>query len=270
MSNDQRVNEASQALSSLEIITTRPQQESRLAFLPVEILLKITGEPGKDKDALSAKDFKALALSCSDLFYYARPMYYRADNFSVFHIALEHGDIDTIKRCAQFEAATDEEWKLSQPCKCRAERAHRYNGPIDGLLGCVSMGCVPIDKCVEVLRWLLENGYEASEQGDQPWWAANDYCDHMPELVVTLLNDSANQASTEGIFDMIQLLRGHGRCLPFHMNLCHYHDFSLPYDNTLAGLIRKPMDVAFRSHCPTEFLEVVLQEYQNRQIDVKV
>ncbi|SPJ75539.1 uncharacterized protein FTOL_05270 [Fusarium torulosum] len=268
MSNDQYVNGASQALSSPEITTTRPRQESKLALLPVEILLQITGEPGKDEDALSAKDFKDLALSCSTLFDYARPMYYLASNYSVFHIALQHGDIDTIKRCAQFDAAPDTKWELSQPCKCRTEAAHQHHRPVDVLLERVVIGCVPIDKCVEVLRWLLENGYEASEQGDQHWWEANDYCDHMPELVVTLLKDSVDQASTEGIFQMIQLLRSHGRSLPFHMNLYDNAELATPYK--ALSLIRKPMDVALRSHCPVEFLEVVLQEYQNRQIDVKV
>ncbi|KIL86498.1 hypothetical protein FAVG1_10328 [Fusarium avenaceum] len=270
MSNDQHVNEAFQALSSIETTTTRPRQESKLALLPVEILFKITGEPGKDEETLLTSEFKALAVSCSRLFHFARPMYYLADNGTAFRLALERGDIDTIKRCAQFEAAPDTKWKFSQYCKCQAERTHRCHSPVDVLLESVAIDCVPIDKCVEILRWLLENGYEASEQADQDWWMRNDYGDHMPELVVTLLNDSPDQASTEGIFEMIQLLKSHGRSLPFHMSIGKCRSRFRPYVTKPRALIHSPMDVAFRSHSPTEFVEVLLQEYRNRQIDVKV
>ncbi|KAH7257828.1 hypothetical protein BKA59DRAFT_508725 [Fusarium tricinctum] len=230
---------------------------------------KLAGEPGKDEETFSTSEFKALAVSCSNLFRYARLMYYLADNSTAFRLALERGDIDAIKRCAQFDAAPDTKWKLSQPCKCPADDKHKHHRPIDILLESVAIGCIPIDKCVEILRWLLENGYEANEQADQLWRRVTNHCDHMPELVVTLLNDSTGQASAKGIFDMIQLLRSHGHCLPFQLNELQYLPIN-PSRTEPQTLIRKPLDVALRSHCPTEFFEVVFQEYQNRQIDVKV
>jgi hypothetical protein len=79
----------------------RPQQEGKLALLPVEVLLNITGEPGKDEQTLSHKDFKNLELSCGVFFRELRQAYYCTDNFAVFHSALRCVDMEAIERCYQ-------------------------------------------------------------------------------------------------------------------------------------------------------------------------
>ncbi|KAF5676611.1 hypothetical protein FHETE_2107 [Fusarium heterosporum] len=196
------------ASPSNEITSTRPRQESTLALLSTEILLKITGEPGKDEETLSARDFKALALSCSRLFHLVGPMYYFADNCSVLQSAFKHADVETMERCRQHGALVRDGWELSKACQCPSERPHRRYYPFDSLLECVAIGIVPIDLCIEALRWLMRYAYDLIEQVDQYWWDSNGDCHHMPELIVTLLGNSTDRARTEGICQMIRLSEG--------------------------------------------------------------
>ncbi|KAM0326382.1 hypothetical protein ACHAPQ_007780 [Fusarium lateritium] len=275
MSNDHHLNEASQALSALEITTTRPQQTGKLALLPAEILLMITGEPGKDEDALSAKEFKALALSCSDLFDYAGRMYYLADDCGVFKSALKNADLEVMKRCSELNALPDHPWRLVESCQCQAEMPHSTHEPMDALLECVKIGSVSIDKVVDALHWLLEKNFPIGEQMDQPICATPENKDGlacMPEYLIKLLNKSTDRTRTEGICQMVRLLQRYGYSLPFNMNAhtyfnCFFDVFSLGLG---PGLIRKPMDVALRSHCPLQFLETVLIGYESNNVDVKV
>ncbi|KAM0241405.1 hypothetical protein ACHAP5_007602 [Fusarium lateritium] len=274
MSNDQHVNEVSQALSSLEITTTRPQQTGKLALLPAEILLMITGEPGKDEDALPAKEFKALALSCSDLFDYARRMYYFADDCGVFKSALKHADLEAMKRCSELNALPGHHWRLVESCQCQAEMPHLSHEPLDALLECVEIGSVSMDKIVDALHWLLEKNYPIGEQMDQPICIPEneDVFACMPEYLIMLLNKSTDRIRTEGICQMVRLLQRYGYSLPFNMNAHTYFNvfFDLFALGREPGLIRKPMDVALRSHCPLQFLETVLIGYESNNVDVKV
>ncbi|KAF4986012.1 hypothetical protein FGRMN_11025 [Fusarium graminum] len=262
------------ASPSNEIAPTRPRQESILALLPTEILLNITGEPGKDDETLSARDFKALALCCSRLFHLLRPMYYLADNSSVYQSAIKHADVDTMERCRQFNALPEHSWELPEICQCPSELPHKYHSPFDSLLECVAIGSVPVEHCTEALKWLLQYEEHFDEQEDQHWWMSDEdndsnvHCDHMPELIITLLGNSTDRTRTDGICQMIRLLRDHGLSLPFNMNMYTY--FWRTSVKWPAGLIRKPMDVALRSQCPAYFLELVLQQYEAYHVDVKV
>lgn len=157
------------------------------------------------------------------------------------------------------------EWKVS--CRCPCEKTHEQHRPIDDILECLATGSVSIDRCIEGIRWLLSKGYEANEQKDQPWYQDNQHCDHMPELIIELLGKTFDEARVEGICDIITILHDHGYSLPYHMNL---HQFSRRWYDQMCkpGLIRKPMDVALRSYCPMSFLELLLQEYRRRGVDV--
>ncbi|WKT38352.1 hypothetical protein QSH57_000170 [Fusarium oxysporum f. sp. vasinfectum] len=169
--------------SFVEMTPSRPQQQGMLALLPPEILLKITGEPGKDRGTLPYRDLKGLTVSCSRLFHLFRPMYYFADGYAVFHSAVAHGDLEAIQRCVRFGAASHTMRELSSGCTCASELPHRKHRPFDSLLEHVAAGSVPINKCLDGLEWLLDEGFEANEQIDQPWHKNNnDDCDHMPEL----------------------------------------------------------------------------------------
>ncbi|KAF5698827.1 hypothetical protein FGLOB1_11763 [Fusarium globosum] len=83
---------------------SRPQQEGKLALLPVETLLQITGEPEKDQQtqALSHQDFKNLSLSCERFFRELRQAYYCADNFAAFHSALSSAEDALRSYCPMF------------------------------------------------------------------------------------------------------------------------------------------------------------------------
>ncbi|KAF5643051.1 hypothetical protein F25303_6325 [Fusarium sp. NRRL 25303] len=238
------------------------QQEGRLALLPVEVLLNITGEPGKDEQTLSHKDFKSLALSSGVFFRELRQAYYYADNFAVFHSALRCADMETIERCYQLaKPPLYLEWEVS--CQCPSDKAHKHHRPIDDVLECIAIGSVSIDRCIETIRWLLSKGYEANDQKEQVWYKNSQYCDHMPKLVIDLLGKTSDKARVEGICKIITMLHDHGYSLPYHINLHKY--FISWYDQeSKPGLIRKPMDVALRSYCPISFLELLLQEYRHR------
>ncbi|KAF5573229.1 hypothetical protein FPCIR_14042 [Fusarium pseudocircinatum] len=255
--------------SSKQMTSSRPQpqgkpaqQEGRLALLPVEVLLNITGEPGKDEQTLSHKDFKSLVLSSGMFFRELRQAYYCADNFAVFHSALRCVDMEVMERCYNLaKPPTDLTWEVS--CKCPSEEPHKQHRPIDDVLECLAIGSAPIDRCIEAIRWLLSKGYEANEQKDQAWYRSNQHCNHMPELIIELLGKTSGKAHVEGIYEIITMLHNHGYSLPYRLNL---HKFSKRWYDQLAkpGLIRKPMDVALRSHCPMSFLELILHEYQRR------
>ncbi|KAF4490208.1 hypothetical protein FAGAP_11028 [Fusarium agapanthi] len=253
--------------SSKQMTSSRPQphkkpaqQEGRLALLPVEVLLNITGEPGKDEQTLSHKDFKSLALSSGVFFCELCQAYYRADNFAVFHSALRCADMEVMERCHQLaKPPLHLEWKVS--CQCPSDQAHKLHRPVDDVLECLAIGSVSVDRCIEAIRWLLSKGYEANEQKDQAWYNNYQHGGHMPELVIDLLGKTSDKARVEGICEIITMLHGHGYSLPYSMNLRKY-----PirwYDQkSKPGLIRKPMDVALRSHCPMSFLELILQQYR--------
>ncbi|KAF5663412.1 hypothetical protein FDENT_13136 [Fusarium denticulatum] len=255
--------------STKQMTSSRPQhqekpaqQEGRLALLPVEVLLNITGEPGKDEQTLSHKDFKSLALSSGVFFRELRQAYYCADNFAVFHSALRCVDMEAMERCYNLaKPPIDLTWEVS--CQCPSEKAHKHHRPIDDVFECLAIGSAPIDRCIEAIRWLLSKGYEANEQKDQNWYRSNQHCNHMPELIIDLLGKSSGKAHVEGIYEIITMLHDHGYSLPYRMNL---HQFSKTWYDQMAkpGLIRKPMDVALRSHCPIPFLELILQEYRRR------
>ncbi|KAF5704843.1 hypothetical protein FMUND_12342 [Fusarium mundagurra] len=71
----------------------------------------------------------------------------------------------------------------------------------------------------------------------------------------------------QGIYEIISTLHDHGYSLPYNMNLHKYH--ITPNDQkSKPDLIRKPMDVALRSHCPTSFLELLLKEYQSQGVNL--
>ncbi|KAF5611335.1 uncharacterized protein FTJAE_14205 [Fusarium tjaetaba] len=223
--SDHHIEDLPLSSSSKQMTSSRPQhqekpaqQEGRLALLPVEVLLNITGEPGKDVEAME---------QCYNL---AKP-------------------------------PMDLTWKVS--CQCPSDEAHKHHRPIDDVLECLAIGSAPIDRCIEAIRWLLSKGYEANEQKDQVWYSNNQHCHHMPELVIDLLGKTSNTARVEGICEIIAILHNNGYSLPYRMNL---RQFSIrPYDQDVKpGLIRKPMDIALRSHCSTSFLELILQEYQRR------
>ncbi|EWY80665.1 hypothetical protein FOYG_16598 [Fusarium oxysporum NRRL 32931] len=216
--------------SSEQMNSSRPQQEGKLALLPVEVLFNITGETGKDKQAqiLSHKDFKSLELGRGVFFRELRQAYYCAENFAAFHSALR---------------------------------------PIDDVLECLAIGSVPIDRCIKATRWLLSKGCEANEQKDQVWYLKNRHCGHMPELLIDVLGNASDKVRVEGICEIISMLHSHGYSLPYNMNLHKYH--ITRYDQkSKPGLIRKPMDVALRSYCPISFLELLLQEYRSHGVNL--
>ncbi|KAF4949412.1 hypothetical protein FGADI_8925 [Fusarium gaditjirri] len=261
--SDHRIEDPTLSSSSKQMSSLRPQQEWKLALLPVEILLQITGEPKKyqkakekdqeaqDKDqqsqVLSHKDFKSLALSCGVFFHELRQEYYYADNFAVFHSALRCADMEAMERCYQLaKPPLHLEWEVT--CQFPSEKAHKRHRPIDDVLECLAIGSVPIDRCIRAIRWLLSKGYEANEQKDQVWYRDNRHCGHMPVLLIDLL--------------------ANGYSLPYNMNLQKYE--LTDYDQLCKpGLIRKPMDVALRSHCPISFLELLLKEYQIHGVNLK-
>ncbi|KAK2699545.1 hypothetical protein QWA68_001985 [Fusarium oxysporum] len=254
--------------SSEQMTSSRPQQEGKLALLPVEVLLNITGEPGKDKQAqiLSHKDFKSLALSCGVFFRELRQAYYCADNFAAFHSALRCADVEAMERCYQLaNPPLHLERKIS--CHCPADKPHKHHRPIDDVLECLAIGSVPIDRCIKATRWLLSKGCEANEQKDQVWYLKNRHCGHMPELLIDVLGNASDKVRVEGICEIISMLYSHGYSLPYNMNLHKYH-ITRNDQKSKPGLIRKPMDVALRSYCPISFLELLLQEYQSHGVNL--
>ncbi|SCV50688.1 uncharacterized protein FFB14_11568 [Fusarium fujikuroi] len=176
-----------------------------------------------------------------------------------------------MERCAQFGATPDTRWELPESggCQCISERRHTHHRPIDELLECLYLGETPIDKCVDALEWLLQRQFDMKEQQDQPWYAANDYCDHVPEFLLMILGKSPDRARTEGICQMIKMLHSHGYSLPHNMNFDSFMCRSWE-DVGLVRYITGPLDVALRSHCPPYLLELVLRDYVRRLVGFEV
>ncbi|KAH7182045.1 hypothetical protein DER46DRAFT_621006 [Fusarium sp. MPI-SDFR-AT-0072] len=256
---------------SVEINSSRPQQQGRLALLPTEILLKITGEPGRDGGTIPYRDLKGLAVSCSRLFYLIRPMYYFADGCAVFHSAVAHGDLEAVQRCTQLEAAPRTMRTLPHGYSCPSELPHKRHSLFDSLLEYVACGSTPVGKFLDGLQWLLDEGSKANKPMDQPWHKNhyNDHYHHMPELLVTILGRNTERARTEEIIEMIEFLQSYGICLPYQVNTAAHRLFHHD-ERDVKRLIYTPFDVALRPHCPTNFLRIVLEEYKRRGLAIKV
>jgi hypothetical protein len=254
----------------VEMNPSRPQQQGRLALLPTEILLKITGEPGKDGGTTPYRDLKGLAVSCSRLFHLIRPMYYFADGYAVFHSAVAHGDLKAIQRCFQLRAAPHTKSEPPSCCTCPSEPPHKKHGPFGSPLAHVATGSFPIGKCLDGLQWLLDEGSEANEQMDHPCYKIHfdDYCDHMLELLVTILSQNTERARTKEITKMIEVLQSYGYCVPYQVNKDAHRLFHQD-ERDVKHLIYTPFDVALRLHCPANFLGVALEGYKRRGLAIK-
>ncbi|RBR09497.1 hypothetical protein FVER53590_29278 [Fusarium verticillioides] len=248
--------------------TSRKPQPVTLDLLPTEILLQISGEPGKDQDTISAEEFKGLSLLSPLLSQVYLQLYYLGDNCGPFRQALRSANVKAMDRCAQYGAVPDTTWELpeSDGCQCISERRHTHHRPIDELLESVYLGKVPIEKGINALKWLLERRFDMKEQKDQAWYEANTHCDHFPEFLITMLSKSPDRTYTEGICQMIKLVQSYGYSLPFAMNLDTYWHLD-ERDRLSPGLVRKPLDEALRSHCPPYFIEVIMQDYIRRRVD---
>ncbi|KAF5611919.1 uncharacterized protein FSUBG_1946 [Fusarium subglutinans] len=272
MSSDKNPDQDPESLSS-DTETSQESQPVTLDLLPTEVLLQISGEPGKDQDTISAEEFKSLCLLSPPLSQVYLKSYYLGDNCSAFRQAVRSANIRAMDRCAQFGAVADTRWELpeSDGCQCISERQHTHHRPIDELLECLYLGETPIDQCVDALEWLLERKFDMREQQDQPWYIANDYCDHVPEFLVTILSKSPDRVRTEGICQMIKMLHSHGYSLPLHMNFASFMDRCQSWeDHGTVRFITGPLDVALRSHCPPDLLELVLRDYVRRLVGFEV
>ncbi|KAF5644936.1 heterokaryon incompatibility protein [Fusarium sp. NRRL 52700] len=249
-----------------------------LDLLPTEILLQISGEPGKDRTTLSAREFKGLCLLSPSLNKLYLPFHYFSNNHGAFRDAIRDADVKVLDLCVRLGAAPDisrMKWQLpeSDGCQCLSELPHTHHRPIDELLESVYLGKTPIDKCVETLKWLLDRGCDMTEHGDQNWYKGNEHCDHVPEFLVTILSKSPDRTCTEGICQMINLLQMRGYSLPFTMNMHTYwmsKSWMTKPDRSSPGPIMKPLEVALRSHCPPYFLELVLRDYMRRLVKFNV
>ncbi|KAG8675845.1 hypothetical protein FPOAC2_01927 [Fusarium poae] len=298
--------------------STRPRQEGRLALLPSEVILNILSvtemtekmppqspvnpwppldpyilsrRPPKVPEPiteyttiLSALDMRNLALTSSSLFYPVRSSFYRADSCHAFRSALKHADIDAIKRCAEFGAAPDLHWHLEDVCYCKGNHRHLFHRPIDVFLLSVKHGSVPISKAIEVLQWLLDNGYDAYEQSTQvkdfPDWSMEPRLGEekkaeenallatartMPEILLhTLAEDTGDRDRIEGICQMIYMLLDHGYLIPYNVNVFQNYR-SLP-----PGAIHTPMNAAIMCQCPPHFLRALLELYKRHGVDCQL
>ncbi|KAF5555228.1 hypothetical protein FNAPI_6189 [Fusarium napiforme] len=267
MSSDKNPDQNPESLSP-DTETSRKPQPVTLDLLPTEILLQISGEPGKDQDPISAEEFKGLCLLSPPLSQVYLRLYYLGDNCGAFRQALRSANVKAMDRCAQFGAVTDTRWELpkSDGCQCISERLHTHHRPIDELLESVYLGKVPIEKGINALKWLLERRFDMKEQKDQAWYKANTHCDHFPDFLITMLSKSPDRVYTEGICQMIKLIQSYGYSLPFSMNWDTYWYLD-KMERLSPGLVTKPLDEALRSHCPPYFIEVIMQDYIRRRVD---
>ncbi|RBQ65733.1 hypothetical protein FVER14953_21419 [Fusarium verticillioides] len=267
MSSEKFPDQNPESLSPDTETSWKPQPVT-LDLLPTEILLQISGEPGKDQDTISAEEFKGLCLLSPPLSQVYLQLYYLGDNCGPFRQALRSANVKAMDRCAQYGAVPDTTWELpeSDGCQCISERRHTHHRPIDELLESVYLGKVPIEKGINALKWLLERRFDMKEQKDQAWYEANTHCDHFPEFLITMLSKSPDRTYTEGICQMIKLVQSYGYSLPFAMNLDTYWHLD-ERDRLSPGLVRKPLDEALRSHCPPYFIEAIMQDYIRRRVD---
>ncbi|KAJ4014213.1 hypothetical protein NW752_005928 [Fusarium irregulare] len=288
MSNSHQNDGTTPPVSNTVITSTRPQQKGTLALLPTEILYQIaiqakpldqgpietrppcilhkeetTEKHTPESSTLSATDLKNLGLASTNLFYHIAPLYYRADNFHVFRSALENADIDVMRRCAEFGAAPDKHWDLEVRCGL----GHFTHRPVDVLIESVLLGLAPIEKCIEALQWLIDEGFDvygqklrrnevqwAQESVGKNWMRMLDpllKSKSMPEPLIGSLERSSDRNQTEGICQMIRMLLAHGCLLPYNME-----------DD-------KPLDIAMQPECPPHFLELLLEQYKQHDASVK-
>ncbi|KAF4445230.1 hypothetical protein FACUT_97 [Fusarium acutatum] len=182
-----------------------------LDLLPPEVLLQISGEPGRDQDTISAEEFKGLSWLSPPLNQVYLPFHYSGNNNGVFRQALRSANVKAMERCAQLGAATYMRWELleSNGCQCISEYRHTHHRPIDELLECLYFGETPIGQfevTYEELphplmqRWAgncrfegpqpLHFGGEVVETADKPWWKLNNVLYTVWGLFLDLMDNS--------------------------------------------------------------------------------
>ncbi|KAH7182054.1 hypothetical protein DER46DRAFT_70910 [Fusarium sp. MPI-SDFR-AT-0072] len=135
MSSDHNLDQNTDSLSS-DTETPQQSQPVTLDLLPTEILLQISGEPGKGQNTISAQEFKGPCLLSPSLNQLYLAFHYFGNNNGAFRGAIRSADVKVMERCAQLGAAPDTRWELpeSDGCQCLSEQQHTHHRPIDELL----------------------------------------------------------------------------------------------------------------------------------------
>ncbi|EXM14769.1 hypothetical protein RAB80_000185 [Fusarium oxysporum f. sp. vasinfectum] len=130
--------------------TSQQSQPVTLGRLPTEVLLQISGEPGKDQSTISAQEFKGLCLLRPSLNQLYLPFNYFGNNNGAFRDVIRSADVKVMERCAQLGAAPDTIWELpeSDGCQCLSEQQHNHHRPIDELLESVYLGEAPLTRAL--------------------------------------------------------------------------------------------------------------------------
>ncbi|KAJ4261649.1 hypothetical protein NW762_007085 [Fusarium torreyae] len=251
--------------------SNRRLQRSKLVLLPTELLLSIIQYVAEDRH-FDINDLRHLALSSSRLFDLVRPFFYRANDYEQFYNAVSLSSTDMMARCEQFDAA---------PVNIIWKRLSQRFRPIERLMWNLNEHCscqVSTEdrdftraRIYRSLEWLVKRGADA-----RPRMALNmdgsehGAFEHMPTRLLTQFQLGNSKSCTADLCGMIQLLSSHGfpnptRCdslggwsimtedLWFRDKMAHY-------------LTNSPMDLAFKSHVPPSLLDLMLCEYDDRDL----
>ncbi|KAM0559304.1 hypothetical protein ACHAPJ_004323 [Fusarium lateritium] len=252
--------------------SNRRFQRSKLVLLPTELLLSIIKYVSEDR-RFDINDLRRLALSSSRLFDLVRPFFYRANDHEQFYNAVSWSDTDMMARCEQFDAApVNILWKKLSSMRFRPVERLLWNLDQHGRGEASTEDRDFIRaRIYRSLEWLVKRGADA-----RPWMALNvdgsehGTFEHMPTHLLIQFQLGNSKTCTADLCGMIQLLSNHGfpnptRCdslggwmtmtedLWFRDKMAHY-------------LTKSPMDLAFKSHVPPCLLDLMLSEYDDRDL----
>jgi hypothetical protein len=269
---------SSPQLFSQSPTVSRPSvsQNSMLVLLPNEMITQIVELIASRRD--SRRTLDRLSQTCVCMYQIVRPYFYCAENFLQFYNAVTVVNMTMMERCEYFGAApVNITWNRPALRLCR---------PVDLLLnvdegndcrdtvGRAALRNRERDNAFYALGSLLERGAngeasmanESSHGMDLP-------CGHMSSRMLRQFQVGTSQRDGEVLFNMIRMLSRNGYSHPTRRNsvngwLCI--DQAAWFRGTMRDYYTtSPLDLALKSHVTPSLLNLMLEEYDARGLQLR-
>ncbi|KAJ3470095.1 hypothetical protein MRS44_000194 [Fusarium solani] len=251
---------------------SRPVQHGALALLPVELLIQIlnhlldTGDSGQ-----------ALALSSCSIRLAVIRDFYRHNGKAIFLLGLQTADVAMLQRCEKFGEASPRNTPYPKSIWYGGREGVSYHRPIDCLLVSAFSGEHIEREHYRALKWLVHKKYDASSSNEKLPGK------HMVRSLPSQLQKVRDRKSMVRLSRMIRLLSTQGfptPCTKFALDKLpgigseipsylissgDYRGKRTDFDEVRGNLVTLSM----RAHCPSSVLQVVLQDYKNRGVQLK-
>ncbi|KAF4966797.1 hypothetical protein FSARC_5560 [Fusarium sarcochroum] len=247
--------------------------EDRQGFLlrlPTEILLMII----KD-ESLEYDDIRDIGLVSVRLYGITRKIFYHGRKLLVFRAALEGGCVEIMTKCSDYDAAPkniawwwhpyEKQYYLLDGNKDRG----RFHRPVDFLLKGYRERKFSANRCIEALKWLIDNGYRTHQYvgnvDTKRFW--------IPFVLGEMLSAVATDKELhQGVCSIIHFLYSKDFTLGTWTGPKVYksrpkalYTIYTPFSNVSGDT----MEVLMQSACPPSILELYLKQLDNRGVHLK-